>query len=421
MLRLFVAVLSGLLLFTAACSEPPPLPTATGTPTPVPPATPQPTPTPTSQPTATPRSTSTSRDFWNKDFWRETNVEEIRIALDEGWLDVESKNESGDTPFHYAAEFNTDPLVISLLLDHGAQINALGWSQTPLHLAAMENVLPVVAVLLDRGADIMARSKDSGYTPLHFAAGNEDVRILMLLLERGADPTAENGGGTTPLHIATQELGTEAAVKILLEAGADPAAMNQLRSACLFITADGVSEYLPGLCSATPVPRPSSVTTRTEAGQTSVCSRDVGWGAAAVRTEDAEALHNYVSDRQREGATDGSLQDRWLCIRGGVVREIASVYVLDRARGVDLSMETVLVPGSQATHVIRLTTYNPEETHREWRTTGILCLTDDVESLEIGEKITIFGRYYKARAYLDLAVDDSHIQKQVVRFCKWER
>ena len=75
----------------------------------------------------------------------------------------------------------------------------------------------------------------------------------------------------------------------------------------------------------------------------------------------------------------------------------------------------------QFSHVIRLTTYNPEETYRELRTTGILCLTDDVESLQIGEKITIFGRYYKERAYVDLAVDDSHIQQQFVRFCKWER
>lgn len=370
-------------------------------------------------PTATPMPTPTpSRDFWNNDFWHHTDVAEMRVVLDEG-LDLQSKDEFGNTHLHYAAEFNDDPQLISLLLDRGAVNDSPGeLGRTPLHLAAEANVVPVVAILLDRGADVMARAQDTGYTPLHFAANNEHIGVLSLLLERGADPTAANGSGTTPLHIATQRPGREAAVSILLESGADPAARNRLRAACLLITADGDSEYLPGLCKATPVPRPSSANRRTAAGQTSVCSTDVG---VAVRTEDAEALHDYVSDRQGPGPFDESLQDRWLCIPGGVVREIAPIYVLNRARKVNLSMETVFVPGSHSGHAIRVTTFNPEKTDRELRTTGILCLTDDVESLQIGEKITTFGRYQKSRAYLDQADDDSDIQDQFVRFCKWER
>ena len=146
-------------------------------------------------------------------------------------------------------------------------------------------------------------------------------------------------------------------------------------------------------------------------GQDSVCWTNVG---VTPLTYDAEALHEYVSSRTGLGSVDGNLQDRWLCIPGGTVHEIAPIYVLNRARGVDLSMGTILVPGSDSTHVIRLTPYNHEETKKVLRTTGILCLTDNVESLQVGEKITTFGRYKKSHF-------TSGIQLQVVRWCKWER
>ena len=203
----------------------------------------------------------------------------------------------------------------------------------------------------------------------------------------------------------------------MLESGADPAARNRLRAACLLITADGDSEYLPGLCKATPVPRPSSANRRTAAGQTSVCSTDVG---VAVRTEDAEALHDYVSDRQGPGPFDESLQDRWLCIPGGVVREIAPIYVLNRARKVNLSMETVFVPEATVAmqfgyHVQPGKDGSRVEDHGNtvpYRRRGVLTNRG---------KDHYLWSYQKSRAYLDQADDDSDIQDQFVRFCKWER
>ena len=135
-------------------------------------------------PTATPMPTPTpSRDFGNNDFWHHTDVAEMRVVLDEG-LDLQSKDEFGNTHLHYAAEFNDDPQLISLLLDRGAVNDSPGeLGRTPLHLAAEANVVPVVAILLDRGADVMARAQDTGYTPLHFAANNEHIGVLSLLLE----------------------------------------------------------------------------------------------------------------------------------------------------------------------------------------------------------------------------------------------
>ena len=197
--------------------------------------------------------TEISGGIWDRSFWEEVTVEELTAALDNG-LDVQSKDEHGDTPLHYAAEFNGDPRVISLLLDRGVEIDDPGRGLTPLLLSAGNNSRPVVAFLLERGADVSARAKDSGYTPLHYAAQNEDVDVVRLFLQHGADARATNGSGTTPLHVATQQAGREAGVKLLLEAGADPSARNRLREACLLITVDGVREYLPGLCAATPAP-----------------------------------------------------------------------------------------------------------------------------------------------------------------------
>src|SRR5262249_4040811 len=63
-----------------------------------------------------------------------------------------------------------------------------GW--TPLHLAAFFGHYEVARLLLDRGADVNARSKSDRFarenTPLHAAAANKQVDVAALLVERGA-------------------------------------------------------------------------------------------------------------------------------------------------------------------------------------------------------------------------------------------
>ena len=79
---------------------------------------------------------------------------------------------------HHAAESNSLD-VISLLLDHGADMNVNnnnGW--TPLHNA--------VRLLIGGGADIDAEDH-SGSTALHYAALNQSHDIARLLIKRGAN------------------------------------------------------------------------------------------------------------------------------------------------------------------------------------------------------------------------------------------
>jgi ankyrin repeat protein len=94
-----------------------------------------------------------------------------------------------------------------------------GWS--PLHLAAFSGVPAAVQLLLDRGADIQARSRNKfKNTPLQVAMLPGQLATAKLLLDRGADPLARQAHGFTPLHEAAL-LGRRDLVDVLLAAGAE--------------------------------------------------------------------------------------------------------------------------------------------------------------------------------------------------------
>lgn len=61
---------------------------------------------------------------------------------------------------------------------------------TPLHVAAKWGKANMVALLLDRGANIEAKTRD-GLTPLHCAARSGHEQVVDMLLERGAPISAK--------------------------------------------------------------------------------------------------------------------------------------------------------------------------------------------------------------------------------------
>jgi uncharacterized protein len=94
-----------------------------------------------------------------------------------------------------------------------------GW--TPLHLAAFFGCKELADELLDRNADIEARSTNSmKNTPLHAATAGRRAEMVRLLLERGADANAQQEGGWTALHAAAQT-GDREMVETLLAHGAN--------------------------------------------------------------------------------------------------------------------------------------------------------------------------------------------------------
>jgi ankyrin repeat protein len=96
----------------------------------------------------------------------------------------------------------------------------------PLGLAAFFGHPEVVALLLERGADMdaVARNEQVRTTALQAAAASGDNESARLLVEAGADVNVAQPGGFTALHAAAAN-GNEELAALLLEHGADRTAL----------------------------------------------------------------------------------------------------------------------------------------------------------------------------------------------------
>ncbi len=135
-------------------------------------------------------------------------VQDVLQALHNGSLDARGKAGNGYPWIVWAALFNPDAEVISLLLKAGADVNASGGinNSTPLGAAAWNNTPEVVSLLLEAGARVGAADK-FGATPLMAAAvHNPKAReVIALLLKSGADVNARDYRGRTALDYARHD------------------------------------------------------------------------------------------------------------------------------------------------------------------------------------------------------------------------
>ena len=187
--------------------------------------------------------------------------------------------------------------VANLLLDAGANVNAMDWyGETPLWAAVdlrnlelgradkatgiRDEAFALIERLLEAGADPNARTREfpherrfivvvvgsvawvdlTGQTPFLRAAAAGDLRVMRLLLAHGADPNIATDAGTTPLMVAagvnwavaeTFDEGPAAlleAVKLAHELGNDVNARNSMGVAAIHGAANrganDVIEYL---------------------------------------------------------------------------------------------------------------------------------------------------------------------------------
>ena len=143
-------------------------------------------------------------------YYRQEAVAEFLLGLGPK-LDLFNQCVAGHTEDVIAA-IDKDP---ALMRAHSSD----GW--TPLHLAAFFGCKELAEELLDRNADIDARSTNSmKNTPLHAATAGRRAEMVRLLLERGADANAQQEGGWTALHAAAQT-GDREMVEALLAHGAN--------------------------------------------------------------------------------------------------------------------------------------------------------------------------------------------------------
>lgn len=96
---------------------------------------------------------------------------------------------------------------------------------TPLVAAANYGAVETSRFLIERGADVDAKSTRD-YTPLMAAAIGGHSKIVALLLEKHADPYLINVRGETALYLAASK-GDASCVDLLLKAGVDPMIRNR--------------------------------------------------------------------------------------------------------------------------------------------------------------------------------------------------
>ncbi len=125
----------------------------------------------------------------------------------------------GNTPLHYAAEWQIDSAV-SALLEKGANTNVQNSSgESPIFSAVKTDGISTLRLLLQKGANIEVRDF-LGNTALHSCVRYDSKDSAIILMTSGIDINAQNLSGKTALHEAARS-GKVSMVTLLLDNGAN--------------------------------------------------------------------------------------------------------------------------------------------------------------------------------------------------------
>jgi ankyrin repeat protein len=116
---------------------------------------------------------------------------------------VRQFSSDGFTPLHFACYFASGETV-ALLLEKGADVAAVSRNPMhlmPLHSAASARNAKAVQALIEHGADVNAK-QEKGWAPLHAAAQNGDQATADILLKHEAHPNQANEDGVTAIDLA---------------------------------------------------------------------------------------------------------------------------------------------------------------------------------------------------------------------------
>jgi cytohesin len=133
----------------------------------------------------------------------------VTVLLDYG-ASLDDRGRYGLTALHYAVRGGKLPL-IRLLLERGAGASAMDVAGlTPLvHLSktrSKADPIPVMELLAASGADLDARDETGGTLLMHFARQGK-TEAVQWLLAHGADCNARNRSGKTAAHLGRAHAG----------------------------------------------------------------------------------------------------------------------------------------------------------------------------------------------------------------------
>jgi cytohesin len=178
---------------------------------------------------------------------RLNNVRAIRTLIGLG-VDMNARNTDGGTPLYVAARNNCLESVQLLLLPCMAvDVNARDNNdRTPLHVAAERGHLQVVVMLLSLSTKVEIDAGDkTKQTPLHVAAKEGHSKVVGALISLGASVNARNENGETPLHVAAKEGHSEVVEVLLAGEGIDVNAWDEDEQTPLYLAAEnGHSEVV---------------------------------------------------------------------------------------------------------------------------------------------------------------------------------
>ena len=156
------------------------------------------------------------------------NREMFKVLVENGF-DLESRIDGGEhspddydyTPLMIAAAIN-DYDIVKFLVEKGADVNAkthfeYSSVETPLLLSLYNENSSIAEYLINNGADINVTNED-GETPLMYASKVHNIKVIELLIQKGADINVFDNYGNTALIYGVNNLET---VKLLVENGAD--------------------------------------------------------------------------------------------------------------------------------------------------------------------------------------------------------
>jgi len=139
------------------------------------------------------------------------NPEEVKRIMEEG-QHVNIKDSGGNTPLHFAEDYET----AEILIKNGADVNIKNnYGEIPLHMASEKKYYEIVKLLIEKGSDINSRD-NNGKTPLHKGAFSGLKEIGKLLIKAGGDVNSRDENGMTPIFFAS----TKDMAELLLDKGA---------------------------------------------------------------------------------------------------------------------------------------------------------------------------------------------------------
>lgn len=183
------------------------------------------------------------------------DIETLKLLLSEG-ADPNAKNHDGNTPLHLAASDQSSDEVVSILLDHKADLEVknnkgrTAFLESIMHIA-YGNGGKMYVKLIEAGANVHAVDYE-GFTAMHISLIelSAESTVLGYLAARGVDARRTDNSGNTLLHVIANRTGncpmkeqTELLLDQIIQLGVPPSAKNHAGQTVLHF-AFGTMRYL---------------------------------------------------------------------------------------------------------------------------------------------------------------------------------